>query len=180
MAGFLACSRSKTVFQERCTLISSHRPNHHSSVDTYACDGMNLHPLGMKSILHVDTNHANVRAQGRKVDLVLVVGASLRSICLSYRILADDFEYQVSALVAVVSRIQKTLVCGVDFKPAVGVPICFVTDTVGLSAMGCVHDGACYRDTLLINDKTLRVIHVTPQAVVALAAWRRLDRRVGE
>ena len=138
---------------------------------------MNFHPLGMKSILHVDSNDANVRAQGRKVDLVLVVGTCLHSICLSYRILADDFEYQVSALVAVVSRIQETLVCGVHFKPAVGVSIRFVTDTVGLPAIGCVHDGPCYRDTLLMNDKTLRVIHVTPQAVVALAAWRRLDRR---
>jgi len=132
---------------------------------------MNLHPLGMKGVLYVNSYNANMRAYRRKVYLVLVVATCRLGVCLSHRKLADDFEYQVSALSVVIAGVQQILKLGVHFEPTVGIPIPFVTNSTGFLAIGRVHDRSCYRNTLLMDDQTGGVIHVAPQGIVALTGF---------
>ena len=87
---------------------------------------MNLHPLGVKRTWHIDSNNADVRAHVRNRDLVLIAVGRCLGISLSHRVLADDFEHQVSALVAMVSGVQQILELGIHFEPPVGVSVCFV------------------------------------------------------
>jgi hypothetical protein len=81
-------------------------------------DRMDLHPLSVKSILHVDPNDPNVRAYRRNADLVLIVAACRLGISLSHRKFADDLEYQVPSLVAIISDIQQVLVRGPELSPS--------------------------------------------------------------
>jgi len=99
---------------------------------------MDLHPLSVERVLHVYADDADVRADRRYVDLVLVVAARGHCVSLGHVILADDFEYQVSTLGAFVAIVQQAFELRIDFEPAVRITIRFVAHAIRLFALGRV------------------------------------------
>src|SRR6266700_6861552 len=98
--------------------------------DGDAGNRMNLDPLTMESVLHQGSHDANVGANGRERNLILIVGARSLGVRLSHGKPAHDFEHQIAAFMVRVSGVQETLKFGIHLEPPVSVSIVFVVDYV--------------------------------------------------
>ena len=120
--------------------------------DGDAGNGMNLDPLTMESVLHQGSRDANVGANGRERNLILIVGARSLGVRLSHREPAHDFEHQIAAFMVRVSGVQEILKFGIHLEPPVSVSIILVADSIVLSPGGRIHNLPGYRSALLMND----------------------------
>ncbi len=145
--------------------------------DGDAGNRMNLDPLTMESVLHQGSHDANVGANGRERDVILVIGARSLGVRLSHGKPAHDFEHQIAAFMVRVSGVQETLKFGIHLEPPVSVSIILVADSIRLSPGGRIHNLPGYRSALLMHDQTVRVVDVIPQSVVT--GTRRRGRRRG-
>src|SRR6266487_3753225 len=144
--------------------------------DGDAGNGMNLDPLTMESVLHQGSRDANVGANGRERDVILVIGARSHSVRrLTDLEPAHDFEHQIAAFMVRVSGVQEILKFGIHLEPPVSVSIVFVADSIVLSPRGRIHNLPGYRSALLMHDQTVRVVDVIPQSVIT--GTRRRGRR---
>ena len=132
---------------------------------------MNLHPLGMKGVLHVGSHYANVGAHGRYRDVIREALARRLGICLSDREPAYDFEHQVAGFIAHVSGVQEIQKFRVRFEPSVRISVRLVTNSIRLFTMGRVHGCTGHRGTLVLYDEALRMVDMIPQAGVTLRVW---------
>jgi hypothetical protein len=123
---------------------------------------MNFHPMRVKSVLHIGSHYANMRAHRRELDLILVSLARRLGIRLSHREPAYDFEHQVATLITNISGVQEILKLGIDVEPSVRVSILLVTDPIDPLATARIHNGSGHSYALLIHDKPLRMVDVTP------------------
>jgi len=130
--------------------------------DGDAGNRMNLDPLTVESVLHQGSHDANVGANGRERNLILIVGAGSLGVRLSHREPAHDFEHQIAAFMVRVSGVQEILKFGIHLEPSVSVSIVFVADSIVLSPGGRIHNLPGYRAALLMHDQTVRVVDVIP------------------
>src|SRR5260370_5486365 len=135
---------------------------------------MDLHPLAMEGVLHVDSENANVRTHRWKLHIVRVICARGLGVGLRYRKSAYDFEYQIAALVFLISGVQQILELRIHFQPAVSISVCLMADAIRLSATGGGHNRSRQSDTLLLHGPPVGMLHVAPQVGITtrVSRWR--------
>src|SRR5258708_25089806 len=126
----------------------------------------------MECVLHVDSQNTNVRTHGRKRHFIGVICARRLGVGLRHRKPAYNFEYQISALVFLISGVQQVLELGIRFQPAVGISVRFMADAIRLSASRRIHNRSRHSDALLMHNQPERMVDVVPQAVIAAGVWR--------
>jgi hypothetical protein len=125
-------------------------------------NGMNLHPLRVKRVLHIRSNDAHVRAYRGDCDLVLITLACRLGVWLRHRELAYDLEHQVTTFITLISSVQEILEFRIYLEPSVRISISFVTDAIPLFACGRVNNSTCHGGALLYHDKALVMVNVIP------------------
>src|SRR6266700_2827667 len=150
--------------------------------DGDAGNRMDFDPLTMESVLHQGSHDANVGANGRERDVILVIGAGSLGVRLSHGKPAHDFEHQIAAFMVRVSGVQEILKFGIHLEPPVSVSVVLVAYSIVLSPGGRIHNLPGYRAALLMHDQTVRVVHVIPQSVITGTrrrwngrSWRNAD-----
>src|SRR5260370_2245105 len=133
---------------------------------------MDLHPLAMEGVLHVDSENANVRTHRRKVHNVRVMCAGGLGVGLRYRKSAYDFQYQIRRLVFLNSGVQQILELRIHFQATVSISVCLMADAIRLSASGGIHNRSRQSDTLLMHDQPVGMVDVGPQVGITTGVWR--------